>query len=163
MIFAGWVPGLTITICNKIAGVDWSRRFWFTSCKFGFVFDPWLHELQLLYLNISTLHCSFLWRTDSIAYVKLNKPTLTNKPPTNVLEINKPPGVWNNQCYLLYLYSMVLSPRSHKSALHLYTAISVKGCRKNLKYVQQSRELLWVILSSQFFKEICKNVTRGEC
>ena len=40
------------------------------SCKFGFVFDPLLHDLQLLYLNIFTVQFSFLWRTDSIAYVK---------------------------------------------------------------------------------------------
>ena len=33
-----------------------------------------------------------------------------------------------------------------------------KGCRK--KCTQQSRKVLWVVLGSRFFKEICKNGTR---
>ena len=33
-----------------------------------------------------------------------------------------------------------------------------KGCRK--KHTRQSRKVLWLILSSPFFKEICKNGTR---
>ena len=34
-----------------------------------------------------------------------------------------------------------------------------KGCRK--KCTRQSRKVLWVVLSSLFFKEISKNGTRG--
>ena len=34
-----------------------------------------------------------------------------------------------------------------------------KGCRK--KHTRQSRKLLWLVLSSPFFNEICKNGTRG--
>ena len=34
-----------------------------------------------------------------------------------------------------------------------------KGCRK--KSTRQCRKVLWVVLSSLFFKEICKNGTRG--
>ena len=41
---------------------------------------------------------------------------------------------------------------------NLTTAISKKGCWK--KYMRQSRKVLWVIFSSLFFKDICKNGTR---
>ena len=37
--------------------------------------------------------------------------------------------------------------------------LSRKGCRK--KCTQQFKKVLWVVLSSLFFKEICKNGTRG--
>ena len=47
-----------------------------------------------LFLSFSTLCSSSLKRTDIIVPSKLNKPSLSNKPPppSNGLEINKPPG-----------------------------------------------------------------------
>ena len=44
---------------------------------------------SFLYLSFSTLYSSFLWRTDTIVFAKLNKP------PLNVFEINKPGGRLN--------------------------------------------------------------------
>ena len=38
----------------------------FTSWKYKFVFDPRLHDLQLLDLSFSSVHSSSLWRTDTI-------------------------------------------------------------------------------------------------
>ena len=46
---------------------------WFVHELEGFVFDPRLRNLQMLYLNFSTLHCRFLWRTNTIVFVKSNK------------------------------------------------------------------------------------------
>jgi len=43
---------------------------------------------NLLYVNFSTLYHSSLWRTDTIVFAKLNKPSLSNKPPVS---INPPP------------------------------------------------------------------------
>ena len=62
----------------------------FTSWNYRFVFVPWLHDLQLLSLSFSSLHPSFLWRTDTIVFAKLTKPSLSSKPSSNVFEINKP-------------------------------------------------------------------------
>ena len=39
---------------------------------------------NLLYFSVSTLHSSFLWRTDAIALAKLNKPPLSNMPPVSI-------------------------------------------------------------------------------
>ena len=63
----------------------------FRSWKVGFVFDPRLHELQLPVLSFSTLHSSSLWKADTTIFAKLNKPSLSSMPPSNVFEINKPP------------------------------------------------------------------------
>ena len=41
---------------------------------------------NFLYLNFSTLHSSSLWRTDTTIFSKLNKHSLSNKPPVS----NKP-------------------------------------------------------------------------
>ena len=41
-------------------------------------------NFNLLYLSISTLHSTFLWRTDAIALAKLNKPPLSNMPPVSI-------------------------------------------------------------------------------
>ena len=46
-------------------------------------------------LCFSSLYSGSLWRTDTIVFAKLNKPSLLNKPPPfplSVFEINKPPG-----------------------------------------------------------------------
>ena len=65
--------------------------------------DPQLHDLKLLVLELFHLAMQFssLWRTDTTVVFKLNKPPLSNKPsvsikpPSNGLEINKPPGGLN--------------------------------------------------------------------
>ena len=46
---------------------------------------------------ISRYHCSSLWRTDNIILAELNKSAISSKPPppSNVFEINKPPGRLN--------------------------------------------------------------------
>ena len=41
-------------------------------------------NFNLLYLSVSTLHSSSLWRTDAIALAKLNKPPLSNMPPVSI-------------------------------------------------------------------------------
>ena len=51
-----------------------------------------LHNLQPLSLSFSTLHPSFLWITDTIVFAKLNKSSLSSKPPSKVFEINKARG-----------------------------------------------------------------------
>ena len=48
-----------------------------------------LHNLQPLSLSFSTLHPSFLWITDTIVFAKLNKSSLSSKPPSKVFETNK--------------------------------------------------------------------------
>ena len=58
----------------------------FTGWRLGFVFDPQLHELQLL----------SLWRADTTIFAELNKhppPPPSLLSPLNVFEIHKPPGV----------------------------------------------------------------------
>ena len=53
-------------------------------------------------------------------------------------------------------------PQTQMIELHVHDctySYFKKGCRK--KCTQQSRKVLWVILSSLFFKEICENGTRG--
>ena len=56
---------------------------------------------NFLYLSFSTLYSSSLWRTDTLIISKLNKPSLSNKPPSllslpsNMPEINKPTGGLN--------------------------------------------------------------------
>ena len=63
--------------------------------------DPRLHDLKLLVLELLSLYSSYLWRTDSIVISKLNKspsqisPPSLLRPPSNWLEINKPPGGLN--------------------------------------------------------------------
>ena len=66
----------------------------------GFVFDPRLYNLQLLVLERFdfVLFFFFLWRTDTIVFSELNKPPSplsTPPPPSNGLEIIKPPGGLN--------------------------------------------------------------------
>ena len=58
--------------CNTLCGLIWDSLF--TNWKFGFVFDPRLHDLQRLVLKLSTLYFSFSWRTNTIVFAKLNKP-----------------------------------------------------------------------------------------
>ena len=61
----------------------------FTNWRFGFDFDPRLHDLKLLVLDLFyNLYSSSLWRTDTIVVSKLNKPP---PPASNKLETNKPP------------------------------------------------------------------------
>ena len=45
----------------------------FSNWKFGFVFDPLLHDLQLLVLELFHFVFSSLWTTDAIVFAKLNK------------------------------------------------------------------------------------------
>ena len=42
--------------------------------------DPRLHDLKVLVLELSTLHSSSSWKTDTTVVSKLNKPPLSNKP-----------------------------------------------------------------------------------
>ena len=70
---------MTVKLC-----MDWSRMF--LSLAFR------LHNLQPLSLSFSTLHPSFLWITDTIVFAKLNKSSLSSKPPSKVFEINKAGG-----------------------------------------------------------------------
>ena len=54
---------------------------------------------NVLYLSFSALYSSSLWRTDTIVSFKLDKPPsplLYLPPPSNGLEINKPPK-WLNR------------------------------------------------------------------
>ena len=48
---------------------------------------------SVMSLSFSTLCSSSLWRTDTIVFSKLNKPPslLSSPPPSNGLEVNKPP------------------------------------------------------------------------
>ena len=55
----------------------------------------------------------------------------------------------------LYVPCMLSSVGSLYGLLYSYFE---KGCRK--KCTRQSRKVLWVVLGSLFFKEICKNGTR---
>ena len=48
----------------------------FTSWKFGFAFDPRLYILQLPVIELFLLRSSSSWRTDTIFFAKLNKPSL---------------------------------------------------------------------------------------
>ena len=89
------------------------------SRKWGFVFDLRLHvTLNFLYLSYSTLLSNSLLRTDTIIFAKLNKPPplLSTKPISNVLEINKHPGVLNRG-FTVQLNK--LSPSNVPSYLHM--------------------------------------------
>ena len=66
---------------SRLYNFVWTDRGWF---RVGFVFDPRLHDIQLLVLSTVLIHGE-QW-TDTIAFAKLNKPP----PPSNVFEINKP-------------------------------------------------------------------------
>ena len=73
---------LTVLInfdCKTLCGLI--RDGLFPNWKFGFVFDPRLHDLQLLVLCFSTLYSSSLCRTNTIAFAKLNKPP---PPPSQI-------------------------------------------------------------------------------
>lgn len=87
------------------------------SRKWGFVFDLRLHvTLNFMYLSYSTLLSNSLLRTDTIIFAKLNKPPLSTKPISNVLEINKHPGVLNRG-FTVQLNK--LSPSNVPSYLHM--------------------------------------------
>ena len=87
------------------------------SRKWGFVFDLRLHvTLNFMYLSYSTLLSNSLLRTDTIIFAKLNKPPLSTKPISNVLEINKHPGVLNRG-FTVQLNK--LSPSNAPSYLHV--------------------------------------------
>ena len=66
--------------------VDWSRLV------YSDLFLIPLHDVQVLVLELVALYSSSLWRTDTIVFVKLNKPLsqISPPPPWNVLEIIKP-------------------------------------------------------------------------
>ena len=80
---------MTVKLC-----MDWSRMF--LSLAFR------LHNLQPLSLSFSTLHPSFLWITDTIVFAKLNKSSLSSKPPSKVFEINKAGGGGGGGVGLIY-------------------------------------------------------------
>lgn len=90
------------------------------SRKWGFVFDLRLHvTLNFMYLSYSTLLPNSLLRTDTIIFAKLNKPPpppISTKPISNVLEINKHPGVLNRG-FTVQLNK--LSPSNVPSYLHM--------------------------------------------
>lgn len=89
------------------------------SRKWGFVFDLRLHvTLNFMYLSYSTLLSNSLLRTDTIIFAKLNKPppSLSTKPISNVLEINKHPRVLNRG-FTVQLNK--LSPSNVPSYLHM--------------------------------------------
>lgn len=91
------------------------------SRKWEFVFDLRLHvTLNFMYLSYSTLLSNSLLRTDTIIFAKLNKPPpprpLSTKPISNVLEVNKHPGVLNRG-FTVQLNK--LSPSNVPSYLHM--------------------------------------------
>ena len=72
---------------------------------------------NILYLSFSTLYSSSLWRTDTIAISKLNKPPplkksppslLSSPPSSNGLEINKPRKGLNRVFTVLYCYLLLI-------------------------------------------------------
>ena len=73
--------------------------------------------------------------------------------------------IWHGQSwlteYLLWREVSVIEGSEVHSCLYDKNVYSYfeKGCRK--KCTRQSRKLLWVVLSSLFFKEIWKDGTRG--
>ena len=73
-----WLNVLTNHDCKSSCGLIWVVLF--TNWKFGFVFYPRLHDLQLL-LRFFTLYSHSLWRSDTIVFAKWNKTPLTNKTP----------------------------------------------------------------------------------
>ena len=81
----------------------WTDPGLFTKWKIGFDPSPRLHDLKCLVLELfHFVISSSLWRTDTIVILKLNKPPSQISslsllsPPSNGLEINKPPGGLNN-------------------------------------------------------------------
>ena len=62
-------------------GVEQIRDGVFTNWKFAFAFDPRLHDLQFLTLDLFHFVFLFLKKNWYIAFAKLNKPTLSNKSP----------------------------------------------------------------------------------
>ena len=51
---------------------------------------------NFLHLSLFTLYSSSLWRTDTIVFVKLNKPSISNKPPP-LLSPSPFKCVWNKK------------------------------------------------------------------
>ena len=58
------------TLCGLI------RDGLFTSWKFGFVFDPWLHDLQGLVLKLSTLYSNHSIQTQFLLALPLRSGTM---------------------------------------------------------------------------------------
>ena len=62
---------------------------------------------NFLYLSLSTLNSSSLWRTDTIVFAKLDKPPRSLLSlPSDAFEIKKLPGVLIED--LLYLFTKAL-------------------------------------------------------
>ena len=91
--------------------------------KFVF-FYPWLHDLELLVLELFHLHSSSLWRADNTIFTKLNikapfplGPSVSINPqPSNMFEICKSPpgGLIEDLRYLnLQVYIIALNNMGH--------------------------------------------------
>ena len=63
---------------------------------------------NFLYLRFTFLYTSSFWRTDTIVFVKLKKAPsqislpVSFKPPSNVFEMNEPPGGLDRVCTVCY-------------------------------------------------------------
>ena len=95
---------------NKFSILGLIRDGLFTNWKFVFVFHPGLHDIQLLVPLLFHFVFYFLWRTDTIAFAKSNKPPtsqipLPSSPPpptSNVFGINKTPRVGFKRGFTVY-------------------------------------------------------------
>ena len=54
--------------------VDWSRMVYLPTRSSDLFLIPGCMTSSFLYLSISTLHSSLLWRIDTVVFSKLNKP-----------------------------------------------------------------------------------------
>ena len=95
-------------------------RIWFWS---SFAWPP-----TLLFLSFSTLYSiNSLWRTGTIIFSKLNNPLSLLSPPSNGLEINRPPRALTERglCYVMLPWKqnfwMTTNQKSHlKVYLHYF-------------------------------------------
>ena len=80
-------------------------------------FYPWLHDLELLVLELFHLHSSSLWpRADTTIFTKLNIKAPFPLGPSNMFEIRKSPpgGLIEDLRYLnLQVYIIALNNMGH--------------------------------------------------
>ena len=77
---------------------------------------------NFLYLSLSTLYSSSLWRTNTVVFAKFIKPSLSIKPPLKVFEINKLRGA----LYRIYGIMVGLSACSSQGVCRLFFFFSMK-------------------------------------
>ena len=138
----------TVTLC-----VDWSRMVDSStgSSDLYLIRGCMTSTSNLLYLNFSTLYHSSLWRTDTIVFAKLNKPSLSNKPP----RLYQPPLLKCRMSEILTCGNRRLGKRSRTIATKftVVTGMPLKtaaggvwwgGTRSQCKCLQISRFILLV-------------------